>query len=241
MTQMNAIDKAVKATNARQKDNKQEVDQLTKSQTFISEQYDTIKIAESKFSKTNKSLEAENALLNNKVSELLQKVNTNTITAINQQQYTRRIMVEINNVPRKDKEDSKDIAYKLIDLMELNLTKETIDVAHRLSDRADSPIIVKFTTRTARDIFYQGRAKLPDYTAENLGLQNDPNKKNNKIFINESLTQPIKILFKSARAECEKKSYKFTWTRNGVIYVRKNKDSNSICIKLDDDYKRNIR
>ena len=188
-------------------------------------------------------LEKENEVINNKLVEISAKIKTNATNTINQEQYTRRTMVEVNNIPKQEseKENSLDIIYKLLDLLKLNLDRKTIDVAHRLSDKPDSPIIVKFTTRSARDLFFNNRSRLANHTIADLGCNIDPNKKSKKIFINESLSHSIKVLFKEVRNQCEKKNYSYAWTRNGVIFIRKNKDSQAIRINSEDDFSRKIR
>ena len=241
LTQVHAIDRAIKTTNCQYDDLKVEVESISKSQTFISHQYDDIKSTEKNIMKSLIKLEKENEVLNQKLVDLSVKIKTNAMNTVNQEQYTRRTMVEVNNIPKQENENSLDLIYNLLDLIKINIDRKTIDVAHRLSDKPDSPIIVKFTTRTARDIFFNSRSKLANYTITDLGCDINPNSKSKKIFINESLSQPIKVLFKDVRIECEKKKFDYAWTRNGVIYIRKNKDSHAIRINTVEDISKKIR
>ena len=243
LTQVHALDKAIKITNTKHSDLEVEVQNISKSQTFISQQYDSLKTMEKNIMISYIKLEKENEVINNKLVEISAKIKTNATNTINQEQYTRRTMVEVNNIPKQEseKENSLDIIYKLLDLLKLNLDRKTIDVAHRLSDKPDSPIIVKITTRSARDLFFNNRSRLANHTIADLGCNIDPNKKSKKIFINESLSHSIKVLFKEVRNQCEKKNYSYAWTRNGVIFIRKNKDSQAIRINSEDDFSRKIR
>ena len=243
LTQAHALDKAIKITNTKHSDLEVEVQNISKSQTFISQQYDSLKTIEKNINISYIKLEKENEVINNKLVEISEKIKTNATNTINQEQYTRRTMVEVNNIPKQEseKENSLDIIYKLLDLLKLNLDRKTIDVTHRLWDKPDSPIIVKFTTRSARDLFFNNRSRLANHTIADLGCNIDPNKKSKKIFINESLSHSIKVLFKEVRNQCEKKNYSYAWTRNGVIFIRKNKDSQAIRINSEDDFSRKIR
>ena len=119
--------------------------------------------------------------------------------------------------------------------MEFN--KTAFDVVHRLSDREDAPIIIKFNTRTDRDKFFNNRSLLKNVTIKDLGYDEKKDKKN-KIFINESLTKPNKILFKSVRNTCKAKNYDYCGTKNGVIFARKNADATAVKINREMDLKR---
>ena len=104
-----------------------------------------------------------------------------------------------------------------------------------------SPIIVKFTSRSSRDIFFEARKKLKSITIiGDFGYKLVENSKN-KIFVNESLTINRKKLFGKTREACTSKRFKYTWTRNGTIYVKKDKKSQTIKIMTENDIYNKIR
>ena len=49
--------------------------------------------------------------------------------------------------------------------------------------------------------------------------------KNGKVFLNESLTRMNRELFRLARLRCSEAGWKFTWTKKGVVLVRKNENT----------------
>ena len=71
--------------------------------------------------------------------------------------------------------------------MNIKLNPPSFDVIHRLSDKDFAPIIIKFSSRTDRNVFYDARSQL-----KNLGYDPNPNTKN-KIYINESLTKRTRL------------------------------------------------
>ena len=123
----------------------------------------------------------------------------------------------------------------MIEKLNINeINRSHIDITHRLSSNSNSPIIVKFTTRTSRNLFYEARKGLKNLTIANFGF-NPLKGSKNKIFINESLTPDKKSLFKKVRERCAEFEYKFTWTRNGTIYVKKNEKSPPLKMIVESD------
>ncbi len=86
--------------------------------------------------------------------------------------------------------------------------------------------------RDTKEIFYRARKNLKNVTTKDLGYT-----PNNKIYVTESLTEKNKQLFRECLNVKKMKKYKFIWTINGRIYLRKNEDRDSqpILIKSRDD------
>ena len=53
----------------------------------------------------------------------------------------------------------------------------------------------------------------------------------NKLYVKENLTPYKYGLFKAAKDFAHKEGYKFVWTRDGNVYIRRNEDSNQILVK----------
>ena len=80
----------------------------------------------------------------------------------------------------------------------VQINEEDISVSHRLPQNkhnVDKPpiIIAKFVRRDTKENLYRARSKLRHITTQDLGFQGD-----NKIYIQESLTQKNKELFRKA-------------------------------------------
>ena len=61
------------------------------------------------------------------------------------------------------------------------------------------------------------------------------NQRCGKIFINENLTYLKKKLFWKSKQKAKEAGFKFFWTMNGNVYVRKLEDDKSILIKNEQD------
>jgi hypothetical protein len=152
---------------------------------------------------------------------------------------SRRECVEIQGIPAPDhptKESTNDIVMKVASkFMDIDITEKDISVSHRLpvnkgytGNRLEPAIIVKFVRRDTKVAFYRAGSKLKNKTTRDrdLGYQAA-----NGIYINESLTEMNKALLKCCLKTKKDLNYKYIWTSNGRIYLRKNEESQRIYIK----------
>ena len=56
-----------------------------------------------------------------------------------------------------------------------------------------------------------------------------------KLFMNENLTQRRKRLFWLSMQKAKELEYKYFWTQNGQIFVRKNEESEKVLISSESD------
>lgn len=182
-----------------------------------------------KLEKTNGELKTENDLLKRRITQLEDDVNELISHCDDQEQYTRRECLEIHGIPAMAGEDTNNIVTKISSLIDVTVKSEDISVSHRLPTRnrrnndQSSPIIVRFTRRDKREELYQKRRSLKDFSINNIGL--DQGQSNGKIYIQESLTQKKKELFKKCLQFKKDNSYKFIWTHFGTFYLRKQEKS----------------
>jgi hypothetical protein len=69
-----------------------------------------------------------------------------------------------------------------------------------------------------KDLFYRGRRYLKGKTTRDIGLARTSV---NHIYISESLTPRNRTLFNECLKFKKEHNYKFIWTQNGHIYLRK--------------------
>ena len=91
-------------------------------------------------------------------------------------------------------------------------------------------IIVKFVKRETRENLYQAGRNLKSLSTVDLGYSVA-----NKIYVNESLTEKNKELFKLCLKCKSNLSYKFLWNNAGRIFLRKNLSSPVIPVSCTDD------
>nr|XP_006825068.1 PREDICTED: uncharacterized protein LOC102806889 [Saccoglossus kowalevskii] len=194
------------------------LEQVEKSMKFINDVYEENKKKLEEIQNTNHLLIAENGLLKRKVSSLERNYN-------DLDQYTRRENIVITGIPETDNEDTDEIALKVAKIADNNVTMSDIDASHRFGKRQvsgeqhhkyPSPIIVRFTTRRVRDSVFKNRKKLADVNSSNIGYRAA-----NVIYINENLTPMAKSLLTKVNIKRKHFKWKFMWTHNGRILIKK--------------------
>ncbi|XP_041477317.1 uncharacterized protein LOC121425355 [Lytechinus variegatus] len=151
-------------------------------------------------------------------------------------QYHRRVNLEVAGVPERQGEVPERIVLNIAKHISPELAASDFDVVHRLgskrqADNKARPIIVRFTTRRARNIMYDGRRKLKTLSTKDLGYNSD-----GKIYLNENLIASTKELMKDVNKARRDAGYKFLWTQNGRIYVRKDEKCQPIIIHSREDF-----
>ena len=71
--------------------------------------------------------------------------------------------------------------------------------------------------------------------AKNLSSEEFPVKGMHRFFVNENLTQQRKKLLWATRQRANENQFKYVWTNNGNIFVRKNDDAALISIMNETD------
>ena len=201
---------------------------IVNSLSFLNEQFEELKVKTEKLEKTNKDQEKKNNNLERRLVEINGRLN-------DLDQYHRRINLEVVGVPEQREEDPEKIVQRLAKLVSPEITARDFDVVHRLGKSSEEnkyprPIIVRFTNRRARNTFYDARKKLKNYSAKDLGYRSDA-----KIFINENLIPSTKELLKEVNKARRDAGYKFLWTQNGRICLRKNDKCPPIVINSRED------
>ena len=98
-TQIKALENVARQSNQRIEQPTVEIDDIKKSQQFISAQYENTKRISENLIKRSTDLKNENEQLNNKIKDLERRDKQHETTLNNQEQYTRREMVEVNGIP----------------------------------------------------------------------------------------------------------------------------------------------
>ncbi|XP_041453274.1 uncharacterized protein LOC121406325 [Lytechinus variegatus] len=193
---------------------------IVNSLSFLNEKFEEMKLKAEKIEKENRELKEQNICLQKRFSELTFQLNE-------LDQYHRRVNLEVAGVPERQGEVPERIVLNIAKHISPELAASDFDVVHRLgskrqADNKARPIIVRFTTRRARNIMYDGRRKLKTLSTKDLGYNSD-----GKIYLNENLIASTKELMKDVNKARRDAGYKFLWTQNGRIYVLSLKDIHS--------------
>ena len=201
-------------------DVRKDVNQVEKSQRFLSEQYEKHCKEQDNIIKQNSQLKEENGNLLIRIKNLEKELKDEKMKRNKQEQHDHLRQVEISGISLQDGENCKEIVLKVAQVAKCNIKLNEIDVAHRLGSGA---IITEFVTRTARDSLYYNKTNLKGITVQDLCLQ-PPKAKDGKetrglIFINEGLTPENKAILYEARRKGKELNYK-VWTVKGTVKIK---------------------
>ena len=207
------------------------VNSIDTNQQYVSDSYEEIKLKLEEILAENQQIKTENAELRKTVKELEKKVIENEAAINDLEQYGRREMIEIDGFPAKDSEDVEELVIKVAAACDVNIKPEDIEAAHHVKSRTKKnlPIIVKFKSRKTKELIMTNKKKLANKKTTDFGYTG------NDFYINESLTQRNKNLLRLTRQKKKEKGYRYAWSHNGLIFARKDAESNVLSIKSETD------
>ena len=174
-----------------------------------------------------------NDLLKNHIKSLEQKLEAhqNHLYAI--EKYLRVNNLEIVGFPEAENPGESKIEDTLIeifnslpDMKETPVTPNDIDICHVIpSDRKDKKLVAvcKFVSRKTKLMILNAKKNSRNFKY-----------KNNDIFINDHLSPSNRHLFALASKKKRDLGYKFLWTRDGAIFLRKDDSSPVINVVSED-------
>jgi len=147
------------------------------------------------------------------------------------EQYQRKHNLEIHGIPEKRDENLEIIVKNLGQALDVEINYSDIDIVHRLpSKSAIRPIIVKFSSYNEKHELYAARRKL-----RSLIDAEDRFNGAKTIYINENLTRQRKKLFAEVRKRVKLNRWYGAWTKDGKIFLRKEKEGRNTRIKQEVD------
>jgi len=205
---------------------------LTASIEFNSSIIKELKESITNLENSNKSLQTKCTLLESENTEMKKQLTVLQSDVIDLKQYTRRCNIEISNFPESENENLIETMKKVEELTETNFV-ESISVIHRVpSFNRDKPkpIICQLNSKPIRDILLK-KLRTAKLTTNQINSRLTPM----PVYFNEHLAPENKQLFFHARKFKDENQYKFCWSRDGKIFLRKDESSKFIRIKTVDD------
>ncbi|KAH9375559.1 hypothetical protein HPB48_002544 [Haemaphysalis longicornis] len=189
---------------------------------FINKMFEEFKTELRDVKKELGDARAEQQAVRTETSRLMKEL----IETKNLQQY-----VEIKGIPEVQNEDLLATTTAISACLKVSVKESDIDVVHRVptKNKTKSNIIVKFTSRAARDKILKEAKKLRLNTS-NLRLPGTE-----PIYINEHLCPAKKVLLGCALKAKLDKNWKFTWVADGKILMRRTDISRAVHISCMDD------
>ena len=183
---------------------------IGENQDFINKEFESCKVKQGAREERAKAVETKIINMKAEIYSLQETLYEEQCKVNDLEQYGRRNMVEINNIPFTTDENLESvityIAKKGMKLDHFNY-KQYVDVAHRLNSKLPiPPIIVMFNSRSLQEEFSKSRKQLKNIKLKDI----NPNYEgNNVIFINELLTIKNAVLFRKVRQSCKANNFKF--------------------------------
>lgn len=210
------------------------------SLSFVSKQYDELRkeLADFKklFSSTGselKGIKDENKALKETMNAQSVRIRALEEENLKQQQWSRIQNIEVTGIPEHKEEDTSQIVLKVAQHIGLSIEPSDIEFAHRVqprhttsTPRTSRSIVVRLRQRIIKDRIVAAARKHRNLNAGALGLGEEAN----RVFINEHLTKENKMLLSSCKQIAREANFKFVWTKNCRIFVRRNEVSPPILI-----------
>ena len=215
------------------------------SQEFICAQYKDLKLNFTNLQKINKQQaeDIKTLQLQSTKLEVGEAKDEKKLDAI--EQYGRRQNLEIIGVPYNSGENTNNIIKEVAKMIDVDLSDERISTSHRLpastrfmqgkrvnenQQPSSPPIIVRFVCRDIRNKLYSNRRLLRQADLKNFSIDGTTT-----IFVIEKLTRFRKNLLWKTKQKAKENGFKYTWTTNGNVFVRRSEIHNSIMIKNEQD------
>ena len=139
--------------------------------------------------------------------------------------------VEISGVPFTKNEKVIDLAVKVMTKVDSQLREGDIKYARRLIKKDSNnatiygPILVRFKNISQRNYVFKNKKYLAEAKLEKVinGAK--------KVFINENLTPQNKKMFYHANCFRKQYNWKYVWTANGIVFLRKTESSDAVPIR----------
>lgn len=202
--------------------------EIFSSVQFLASKYDEILKRNLELENLCTDLKTENKTLREEIQVLKEDVD-------NIENTHNEKKIEVHGLPYKKNEDLCNIITKIGKTFDFNIEKEDIDDAYRIErvnnkDDKIKPVVVSFVRKRDKEKFLNMRRKRSLFSNE-IGLDEI----RTQIFINEYLSRRKKqLLWKTRKFKLEK-NYKFVWTKNGRILLRKTENSQIIQVHSQED------
>lgn len=205
---------------------------IDESLNFINSEQEKTKLESQEHYTLIQNLQIENEVLRSTTRDLSHRLQQ-------LDQLSRTNNLEIQCVPEHKNENLYNTLQQLSKVVECPLSDTDIQYCSRIAkfntnSLRPRSILVKFSSRRMRDTLLAGVIKFnrnnptDKLNTTHLGYGGD---KKGAVFVSEHLAPETKSLHAAARQRARELNYRFTWVRDGKVFVRKTESSSYILIK----------
>ena len=158
------------------------------------------------------------------------------------EQYTRKNSLEIHGVPESAYSTTEEVVLKLAEALEVPISPQDVEISHKLKQKGNKQIIVKFANHKIKSNIYKSRAKLKNVKVSNLfpSANAATRAAGDHIFLHENLTSYRKKIVNRANEMRRDGVLLSVWTLDGKIYVKTSPEGRPIKINDLEDPKDDI-
>lgn len=213
---------------------KNEIENVRSSMDFMNEKFEDAMRGQATLAKEMEEIKTQNEILKGTVNLLNTKLNL-------LEQNSRMNNVEVQCVPESKNENLNTIIIQIAKTVGCSLTEENITHCTRVAknDKTNTrprAIIAQLSSIRLRDSFLAAAITFNKLNKENklnsshIGIAGEKK----PIYIMEHLSPANKSLHAAARIKSKELGYKYVWTRNGRIFMRKSDNTPYIVVKDTD-------
>lgn len=210
------------------------IQDIKDSLNYFSNLYDSVK-------QELEEAKREIATLNKNNSELREIINAHANTISILEKESRSSNLELHCIPEHRSENLVKTVEQIGRTVGFTLNEGNINKCTRISKQnKNSPrprsVLVKFSNQLLRDKFMASVINFNKTNPDNklntshLGISGEKS----PVFISENLTTTAKDIYAATRIFAKEKQYRFVWSRNNNIFLRKSTATDAILIKSKD-------
>ena len=137
------------------------------------------------------------------------------------ERYSRKNSLEILGVPEGAYTSTDEIVTRIGAAINVDIKPEDIEISHKLKRKNAKPVIVIFVSHKVKSLLYKARTKLKNVkTSDVFPSYAFASREDQRIFINENLTNYRMELFWKANKMKKDNMITSTWTMDGKIFVK---------------------
>ncbi|XP_046688024.1 uncharacterized protein LOC124373690 [Homalodisca vitripennis] len=183
-------------------------------------------------------IQDENSKLKKGNAELRSAVSNLEVRVRSIEQYSRKQNIEIDGISETQREDIYAVLNDVGKAIGVELKKEKVVAAHRVPtfNKKSMPprflLVVRFTSYDEKDEWINGFKRVRPLMADKI----NPNfNSSTRVFVNEHVSPENKQLLSKTKEAAREKNYKYVWSRDGRIFVRRSEGEKCKRIDLSSD------
>lgn len=204
---------------------KEQIKEVQSSQSFINAQFEDLKDAVNNLELRVKRVESvtpDLMVLTKRVEELEQRSRMNNI--------------EVRGLPESPKENCILASCRIGDVLGIENPKMSVIAAHRvpsLNKNVPKPLIIRLDSNSAREKWLSAFRKNKSLTAHDIATSFPKS----RVFLNEHLSPHNRKLLADTKKEAKLHGFKYVWTRDAKIFVRREDGGKISRIRNEEDIK----